>query len=213
LSPTCGGKFKYLRKTICHTSGAFNRWVCGNRLNGMARWSCVKMMESTVASFYRWLQSQLPQRITGYQGHLPWWAFSKKPDIKFHQRMLENGESAVLMKISKSSELFRCFHSWAWNRVFCEDYLADSKVEYDRWEKELRSAVPDEDERPLPQPWQRLLERSWDRLFDSDLPEFDWDSNSVWAQRRCVEGVFETLALEEVIQVTMFDSMSVRRLR
>ena len=96
------------------------------------------------------------------------------------------------------------FPCWAWHRVFCEDYLAATRDEYENWISPLRKAIPDEDTWPLPNPWRLRLEASWKQLFSPKLPLLDWDEDSQWSRNPCMEAVVELLRLADVQHVTFF---------
>lgn len=158
-----------------------------------------------VPNAYRWLQRQLADRMPAYSGHLPWWAYCRKPDLRRHRHLRPQGATEVRLELEISAEAIVHFPCWAWQRVFCEDYLATTREEYDNWARELRKAIPDEDTWPLPQSWRLQLEASWERLFTPDLPVLDWDGSSPWARTPCLEAVFELLRLEDVRHVTVFE--------
>lgn len=153
---------------------------------------------------YHWLQLQLAVCLPGYSGHLPWWAFCQKPDLRCHRHLLRKGEAGIRLELEIPDECLVRFPCWAWHRVFCQDYLTATREEYEHWTKALRRAVPDEDTWPLPKPWRARLEASWQRLFDPGLPLVDWDEDSPWSRIMCVEGVFEMLRLSDVRCVTSF---------
>ena len=156
---------------------------------------------------YRWLQSQLGGKLGTYSGHLPWWAHCHKPDLRTYRhgaRGLHAGTMEVRLELEIADDSFLGFPCWAWNRVFCQDYLAATRQEYEGWTRALRRAVPDEDVWPLPEPWRSQLEASWQRLFDPDLPALDWDEDSLLRGNARREGVFESLRLDDVRRVTTY---------
>jgi hypothetical protein len=164
----------------------------------------VKTLGRYIPPAYRWLQIQLASRLAGYSGHLPWWAHFRKPDLRRHRHLLQKGTMQVRLELEIADSAFLRFPCWAWQRVFCEDYLAATREEYENWTKALRCAVPDEDIWPLPEPWRWQLEASWQRLFDPNLRVLDWDDTSAWSRFPCLEGVFEMLRLDDVRRVTSF---------
>jgi len=157
---------------------------------------------------YAWLQLQLAQRLSGYSGHLPWWSYCRKPDLRRHRHLRPTDATQVRLELEIANELVLRFPCWAWNRVFCQDYLATTREEYEDWTRNLRQAVPDEDVWPLPQPWRSQLEASWERLFAPELPSLDWDEESLWSGRLSFEVVFEKLRLEDVCHVTVIKGRS-----
>lgn len=153
---------------------------------------------------YQWLQQQLGNRMAGYMGHLPWWVYGRKPDLRQHRHLLTNGATGVRLELELAAGCCLTFPCWAWQHVFCQDYLAFSPQEYDQWQRRLQRAVPYEDTWPLPQPWRSRLEASWERLFAPGLPRLSWDQNHEWSRTPCVEGVVEVLRLDDVRCATEF---------
>ncbi len=151
---------------------------------------------------YQWLQSQLSRRLRRYDWHLPWWAYCIKPDLRLYRHRV-CGEQVRLELEPESDRVVR-FPCWAWDTVFRQDYLGATRAEYEAWWSRVRQAVPDEDCWPLPEPWRGQLEKSWERLFDPDLPLMNWDRDSGWFTKPCVEAVFEVLRIEDMRQVTLF---------
>ncbi len=157
---------------------------------------------------YRWLRRQLKRRLPNYSGRHLWWAHCHKPDLRQHRHCYARAEEHV--RIELDADVFPSvrFPCWAWNQVFCQDYLALDRREYSDWERRLRQAVPDEDVWPLPQPWRWELEASWQRLFSPDLPASNWDKESLFFQKPRSEAVFEVLRLDAVRGITVFKGTS-----
>jgi hypothetical protein len=153
---------------------------------------------------YRWLQDHLASRLPDYQGRLPWWVHCQKPDLRRHRHATLRGVVEVRLELELASGTFLTFPSWAWDCIFRQDYLALTREEYDQWTNRLRTAVPNEDAWPLPEPWQSQLKASWGRLFDANLPVLGWDPAYAWSRHPRVEGVVETLRLVDVQTVTHF---------
>ena len=149
---------------------------------------------------YEWLARQLQDRIPGYSGGLPWWAYCTKPDLRWvrHRRAMGTPQVRIELEV-KDALAMPC---WAWNEVYCGQFLSSTEREHDAWHLAMRQDVPDEDEWPLPEPWRSELETSWLRVFDSDLPKDGW--TDVSKKRVCEEAVFEMLRLEDVCAMTRF---------
>jgi hypothetical protein len=167
----------------------------------------VKKYRGYIPPAYRWLQFQLFSRLPAYSGQLPWWAYCEKPDLRCHRHLRPKGAMEVRLELDVADESFLRFPCWAWNRVFCQDYLAATREEYEDWTKALRRAVPDEDTWPLPELWRSRLEASWQRLFDPTLPVLNWDETNSWSRTASIEGVFEVLRLDDVRRVTRFKGL------
>ncbi|MBM3998454.1 MAG: DUF3841 domain-containing protein [Gammaproteobacteria bacterium] len=157
-----------------------------------------------IPSAYRWLQSQIASKLAAYRGHLPWWAYCRKPDLRHHRHLRPKGEMEVRLELEISDEFVVQFPCWAWQRVFCEDYLAPTRKEYENWRREVRRIVQCEDTWPLPQPMRLQLEASWRNLFSPELPLVDWDRDSPWSRRDGMEAVFERLRYDDVQHATLF---------
>jgi hypothetical protein len=156
-----------------------------------------------VPEAYGWLARQLRERVPAYPGTLPWWVYREKPDLRWVRHRRPAGQREVRIELEPEAASFVSFPVWAWNTVYCRNYLAFTRKEHDGWIETMRRAIPDEDTWPLPEPWQAQLEMSWERLFDADLPALPWDPGAFGA-RGSREGVLGQLRLEEVRGVTHF---------
>ncbi len=152
---------------------------------------------------YRWLQTRFARRIPDYGGHLLWWGYCRTPDLRRHRHNLRNGTWVRLELEMPETALLR-FPCWAWHQVFCQDYLALTRVDYEEWTEAVRRAVPDEDMWPPPQPWQSEMEASWERLFAPGLPSLSWNPDFGWSRTVCIEAVFEPLRYSDVQAATSF---------
>ena len=153
---------------------------------------------------YPWMACRLQERAPDYQGGLPWWAYCERPDLRWVRRRRPAGQPQVRIELDVNGVLV--FPSWAWDVVYCGNFLSFTQSEQETWNAAMRRAVPDEDLWPLPEPWRAELEASWLRLFDPQLPSDGWadilgKSNS---SSRANEAVFETLRLQDVRRVTHF---------
>ncbi len=153
---------------------------------------------------YRWIQTQMAIRLADYQGHLPWWAYCEKPDLRQHRHTRPKGTSHVRLELEIADHFILSFPCWAWHFVFCGDYLACSETEYHQWTSRVRQAVLDEDTWPPPEPWHSDLQASWESLFSDELPLLDWNHERPGARRLMRECIFESLRLEDVRDVTRF---------
>ncbi len=156
---------------------------------------------------YRWLQVQLAGRLAAYSGHVPWWAYCRKPDLRGHRHLRLKGSVHVRLEVEVSDDSLVSFPCWAWHQVYCQDYLARTRREYEAWTTAMRRAVSDEDTWPLPEPWRSQLETSWQTLFDPNLRVLHWDKMSVWSRTACREAVFEVLRLEDVRRISLIKGM------
>lgn len=159
---------------------------------------------------YQWLQMQMRGRLPRYSGRPLWWAYCEKPDLRRHRYSLPEGEQHVRIELDAASVRHLVFPCWAWHRVFCQDYLAYTTEEYQRWNSRLRAEVPDDDVWPLPEPWRTQLEDSWQRLFAPDLPQLSWDTSppGIWSRQARYEAVFESFTIDAVTNATVFEGTS-----
>ena len=129
-----------------------------------------KYYRGYVPPAYRWLQVQFARLVPGYAGCLLWWGYCRKADLRRHRHSLRNG-TWVRLELEMPEAAILRFPCWAWHHVFCQDYLAVTREEYEEWTEVVNRALPDEDMWPPPQPWQSELEASWERLFAPELSE------------------------------------------
>ncbi len=151
---------------------------------------------------YLWLVEQLKRRVPGYTGRLPWWGYCTFPDLRRY-RYTRPVEPQVRIELEAPQAV--SFPIWAWNHVYCGQYLCFTGREHQDWNRRLRRAVRDEDLWPYPEPWKTELERSWELLFDPRLPaRKPYDRNGFFTKTRSREAVLERLELEQVRGVTEF---------
>lgn len=153
---------------------------------------------------YRWLRSQLRRRLPNYTGHLPWWAYCEKPDLRRHRHVLPQSTVHVRLEIEVEESYLLRFPCWAWTRVLCGDYLAATLAEYREYYKQLQRAGYTAESWPPPEPWRSQLYHSWEKLFDASLPRRDWSGNCLAGRGAQTVAVFEVLRLDAVRQVTIF---------
>lgn len=147
------------------------------------------------ASFaLRWLVGKLQVHIPAYSGHLPWWAYREKPDLRIFRHRLYGPQ--VRIELDLPSKTYLAFPGWAWHRVLTWEPLSDG----------VPNPKKDEDAAEPP----GSLVESWDRLFDSDLPPKA--SDIVLGDIAGYEIVFEQLNRENVVRTTSFNGIN-RQLR
>ena len=111
---------------------------------------------------YEWMRAQMAERIPGYQGHYPWWAWRQasehrdKPDLRArarYSRYFAPGTPSVRLEleISDAEVLVSDFDEW--HSVLNHSPLAYSEEEWDHLEH-------------LPEPQRtRAYKRTWPRMF------------------------------------------------
>ena len=82
------------------------------------------------------------------------------------------GEALIELELPED----RCatFPLWIWETIYTGHYVAFTRAALDDWYRELRSAVPDRDVWPLPQPWRTQLESSWELMLDRSVDQRCW---------------------------------------
>lgn len=126
---------------------------------------------------YEWLACQLRERIADSSGRLPWFAYCERPDLRWVRHSRPLGSQEVLIEFEPPDDALIAFPCWAWNDVFCEQYLAFTRTESLNWARRLKidTGINFSDrDGELPEPWQSELQASWLRLFSPDLPAQSW---------------------------------------
>ncbi len=172
--------------------------------------SRIGMTEPRVApDCYHWLAGQLRRRRAGFDGHLPWWFYTERPDLRTFRHSFETGERHVRIEVSLPAARVFVMPCWAWHTVYCGEFLAMTATDHAAWERRRSAMVPDEDQWPLPEPLRSELETSWERLFDPDLPASAWEGFDMFGTSRfATEAVCERLLIEDVVRVTEFRGAS-----
>ena len=153
---------------------------------------------------YRWLTWQLQWRIKDSRGHPPWWAYCKRPDLRWVRHSRPRGSREVLIEFEPPTDAFVSFPIWAWNDVYCSQYLSFTGKEAKSWEKRLKNNTGIEfgfEEGLLPEPWQEELEVSWRRLFSPRLPARSWHRGLTSTDR---EAVTDVIKLEWILSTREF---------
>ena len=151
---------------------------------------------------YLWLAEQLKNRLPGYGGNLPWWAYCKKPDLRRVRHNRKVGTVHVRIELELPPEELFVMPLEAWDRVHCGDYLAYDEQEYAQWHATWRAVLTEDeyyDSWPRPEPWGSQMHASWERLFDIGKSGIEWDGSGKW-----MEAVFEPLRRCNVRKVTRF---------
>ena len=158
-----------------------------------------------VPEAYYWLSSQLQQHLSAYEGGLPWFAYCDKPDLRWVRHRLPANRQFVRIEIEPAPDSFFVFPCWAWDIIYCGQYLALSQDEHDEWVSALEIAVPNADDiLQLPEPWLKKLQISWERLFSPELLIHRCNDHPVISNTSDREAVLGTLRLEEVREITPF---------
>lgn len=151
---------------------------------------------------YRWMMAQMKQRIPGYAGHYPWWAWQKylpdraRPDLRTVRTWCRGPH--VLMKLDVPDDEVLLSDYDAWHAVLNRMPITDTEAEYDELWKRL--SRPDENFEPL-------LQAGWERIFDLE----GWKGHWMYAEEPIVQACFETLRLENVKSARYFEGIAPER--
>src|SRR4051812_29547002 len=84
---------------------------------------------------YDWLREQLIQRLPGYTGHYPWWAYGSRPDLRQHRHQQPLGMPFDLLELCLPPTRAVVIPFWAWDLIFSVRYVnVDRRVAAD-WER------------------------------------------------------------------------------
>ena len=159
-----------------------------------------KLPRQYVPPAYHWLVKQAAYKSRFGEGSLPWWLFAEKLDLRSYRYTRPLGGDYVRLHLQLRAEAALLFPSWAWNYVYCQDYLCATQQEHEAFYAMLARAGVDADTRPLPFAYQDILENSWQRLFTLS-PEDCWDETS-WEPLTIL--VIDRLNKSDVVSATPF---------
>lgn len=157
---------------------------------------------------YDWLRKQMAQRMKEYDGNYPWWAWvSPKPDLRRFRHSYPVGVRSVRLELEIEAEYVLSSYFSVWEMVLGFGYIAKDKEDADRWDTQTIAQGIDGISGILPQPWQSLLEASWERIFDRDA----LIKGEIWSTD-WVQGCFERLRLSDVVRMDEFTMTGQARL-
>ena len=151
---------------------------------------------------YAWMRKQMRQRVPGYTGRYPWWAYDYKLDLRTQRYQVSPpGARYVRMELAVPRARVLLSAYGEWHTVLGGGFLSSATDDTDQEDAErnfaieVRSAGIERYWRPwLPEPFQSRRARSWERIFDvEELRETN-----------TIQATFELLALREVVAVTPF---------
>jgi len=163
---------------------------------------CHEAFSQDFRAAYDWMRGQMAERLPGYRGHYPWWAYDYRLDLRSFRHQVAPGDYVLLgLAVPTERVLFSAYG--AWHSVLNGDYLPQStdEPEYDQesedWDEELRCAGLNRyGGGILPEPWRSRVVSSWKRIFDvEDLRETN-----------TIQACFERLDLAEVVEMKQFSA-------
>lgn len=149
---------------------------------------------------YDWMREQMAQRLPGYRGHYPWWAwFRPKPDLRRWGRWMHPpGTPFVRLELALEPGRVLLSVEPAWVMVLNRGYIGIDRADYIAWDAGVEEAGIDDLKWPLPEPWQTRVVSSWERIFDVEA----LTQGDEWSD--AVQATFERLDLADVVAVTEF---------
>jgi hypothetical protein len=162
---------------------------------------------------YDFMREQMAQRLPGYEGHYPWWAWRHpKPDLRtwYPHNCFLPGTHATRIELAIPADRVLLSNETAWWYVIQPNYLSagGADLEDSGFESTAAEEAAGEEkwnrclEWPLSAPWQFRVVPSWGRVFDLEAME-----------RQCgnaVQATFERLELADVVAVTEFTAREIR---
>lgn len=145
---------------------------------------------------YVWLVEQLKRRLPGYEGNFPWWLYCGKPDLRWVRWTRPCGEWEVRLELKLPPERVEEFLIRDWDVVYCQSWLFKHLPRNRWWDFQERRGWENLDN--YPEPYETLLRRSWQRLFDPQ--------RAVGHARHRKEAVVETLYLQDAVKAQLFKS-------
>lgn len=131
--------------------------------NGVARVEPSLVSPEGTIWQYEWLVRQLVTRNPHFDGALPWWFYCGKPDLRFHRWHLPKGWH-VRLELRLDVQRVVIFPIAEWDLIFSGRLLAiPERVK--AFFADLKQHNVDLEERPYPNPWQSVVEQSWESLF------------------------------------------------
>jgi hypothetical protein len=150
------------------------------------------------APYYRWMMDQMAQRIPGYDGQFPVWAWhSPKPDLRW--TMFRGWpRPALLVEWCAPAKLVLLSDHDLWHAVLNKFYLSPGREGHDDWERRVYQETGRTSTRfaDLPPHLQAEVRQSWQLIFEfvSLALDPDW-----WGAERWIQAVVPEMRLDLVI--------------
>ncbi len=171
---------------------------------------------------YDWMRQQMKERIPGYQGNWPWWAWHTwatkngtpihKPDLRNYRWCHRGANVRMELNVPDEKVLLSCFDGWhaPLNRRYLAFDDQEEEAFYGEFKSlrqytlaELRQGIKpeprSEEQQAAYELWERRKEESWTRCFD-----LEWMRQSRYQGAEMIQACFEELRLEYVQDFTLF---------
>lgn len=152
---------------------------------------------------YDWMKKQLVIKIGINKEYYPVWAWVQKPDLRTSGH-LDKGKKGVLLELNVDENEVLISDFDLWHYVLNYWYLPISEEDGDKFDKKLESkGLSYNKQKPLPEPYNSIVEDSWQRIFD-----LDWVEESITGKQdnKWFQTVFWDLKIEQVKKVKEFIS-------
>jgi hypothetical protein len=148
---------------------------------------------------YKWMIEQMKQRIPGFAGGYPIWAWTRRKDAEWSGRP-RKAHDRVLVRWRAPRDQVLLSDFFTWHAVLGGRLLARNEAEYDAWHEELEQRGLDRFGRHLddyPPDIRERLEASWQLVFDGwDQIDGQWHGKHVR-----VQAVIPELRMNQVIAI------------
>jgi hypothetical protein len=166
--------------------------------NGVIRGSEEYVWEE-FAEAYKWMIEQMTQRIPGFTGGYPIWAWVREEDCDWQGMRHQQLDRVVIhWQAPRDQVLLSDFDGW--HAVTNAHFLSRNEAEEAAWDTELEQrgiSFHEAAHSALPTDIQTRIETSWQRVFDG------WDEiDGRWYGKEVsIQAVIPELRLEQVIAV------------
>ena len=155
---------------------------------------------------YDWMRRQMMERIPGYLGHYPWWAYEHFLDLRLYRWHTSPHEQRLVrleLAVPREQILPSSYGRWHWvlNRWYLPEGYDDEvtyEQEGDAWRAEAAlDGVDVYHDNPYAKPWEARIQASWERIFDIEGRR----------PAEIIQATFERLEFKQVVKATEFLSM------
>lgn len=127
---------------------------------------------------YRWMISQMKQRMPRYDGEFPVWLWTGRPDLRFSGR-LAKGQRGVLLEVRLEADDVLISDFQAWHMVLNDHFLALTEREEELYDNGALALTKEE---------------SWERIFDYEFLQ----THDCWSGEQELQAVAGTISLDKL---------------
>jgi hypothetical protein len=146
---------------------------------------------------YAWLREQMTERIPGYDGAYPMWAWTERPDLRSSGH-LEKGNAGVRVEFLAIRNQVLVSDFLAWHSVLNDGYCSLTERDHDDYDARAEVATGNPEQLAQLEAEKR---KSWERIFDIELLSQDpeWHGGT-----RLLQATLGNIALDQVCKVDQF---------